>query len=281
MRPLKIFGVIVVLVALAFAPVAVPRADAAPRSVSACIPVATPAERAALADLTDPSDIKTYQDAADKISELRAALSKPNDYRGTFPIAFDEILKLVGPSIKSGIYDDPVWATNLAIEVVRLYVSALHDFVTGARPPAHWWQALRLTEQCDRSPGRVLMGQIFAHLIIDFPNALVTVKSEPRHTRDFYTFGGALVDATPAIIAAFKRTYGVDLEPLFTAWFLGDIIGDQRATTVLFQSTRTAAWVNNFGLQNPALHDATVAEMWVLYENATIFMNILEDLDQI
>ncbi|MGV9713964.1 DUF5995 family protein [Gordonia sp. NPDC003424] len=283
MRTLKSLGVIFTLSALIFGTitVAAPAASAAPTPVSACIPVETPKQKQDLAKLTDPTTIVTYDDAQKKIAALRKALSKHNDYRGTFPIAFDEILKLVGPSIKSGIYEDPVWATNLAIEVVRLYVSALHEFVTGGKPPAHWAQALRLTTHCDRSPGRVLMGQIFAHLIIDFPNALVTVKSKPKNTKDFYTFGGALVDATPAIIKSFKTTYGVNLEPLFTAWFVGDIIGDKAATTVLFQSTRTAAWVNNFGLQNPATHDATVAEMWVLYENATVFMNILERLGQI
>lgn len=269
------------MAAMASTPISGPHALAAPMPVSECVPTATPESERALAELTDPSDINTFDDARRTISELRAALSKPDDYRGTFPIAFDEILTLVGPSIESGIYDDPAWATDLAVEVVRLYVGALHEFVTGGTPPPHWEQALRLTTDCSRSPGRVLMGQIFAHLIIDFPHALVTVHSEPRHTRDFYTFGNALVDATPAITAAFENTYGVDLEPLFTAWFLGDIIGDTGATTVLFQSTRTAAWVNNFGLQNPTIRDATVAEMNLLYQTATVFMDVLERIDQI
>lgn len=43
----------------------------------------------------------------------------------------------------------------------------------------------------------MLTGAIVAHLVIDFPEALVTIGSTPDHTRDFYTFGEALVAAAP------------------------------------------------------------------------------------
>ncbi|WP_308127649.1 DUF5995 family protein [Gordonia paraffinivorans] len=215
------------------------------------------------------------------ISDLREELSTSDNYLGTFPIAFDNILDLVGPSIESGIYEDPEWATDLAIEVVRLYVGNLHEFVTGGKPQSHWAEAFALTKKCDRSPGRVLLGQIFAHLVVDFPYALENIGTNAGHTRDFYTFGTALVDATLTIVRDVKRTYGVDLHPLFTAWFLGDVIGDSQATTLLFQSTRTAALVNSFELQNPATRGATVAEIDALFRTSLFALDQMEKLGQI
>jgi len=245
-------------------------------ATSACVPASTPESEAALADLTDPAGIETFPQARDRISAVRAELTHSDDYRGTFPLAFDEILDLVGPSIDSGMYDDPVWAADLAVEVVRLYLADLHEYVTGGTPSPHWAAALALTEDCDRSPGRVVTGAIFAHLIIDFPKALVNIGTTAENTRDFYTFGGALVDATPGIIADFEKTYGTDLEGLFTGWFAGDIFGDELATTLMFQAVRTIALVNSAGLQNPVTRDATVAEMNLLLGTANIALDGLE-----
>ncbi|MEO9329127.1 DUF5995 family protein [Gordonia aurantiaca] len=255
--------------------------EAAAAPATRCVPASTPESEQHLADLTDASKIKTYDDARTAISDLREELSTSGNYLGTFPIAFDNILDLVGPSIESGIYEDPEWASDLAIEVVRRYVGNLHEFVTGGKPQAHWAEAFALTEKCDRSPGRVLLGQIFAHLVVDFPYALENIGTNAGHTRDFYTFGTALVDATPTIVGDVKRTYGVDLHPLFTAWFLGDLIGDSQATTLLFQSTRTAALVNSFGLQNPVTRAATVAEIDALFHTSLFALDQMENLGQI
>lgn len=60
-----------------------------------------------------------------------------------------------------------------------------------------------------------------------------------------------LVEAAPVIAGECEATYGVDLGPFFTGWFVGDLGGDTVTTTFVFQSARTAAWVNNFDLQNP------------------------------
>ncbi|WP_024794007.1 DUF5995 family protein [Tomitella biformata] len=252
---------------------AVPTADS---PASSCRPASDAESDARLAELTDPAGVTTFDEAQERISALRTELSNPEDLRGTFPIAFDNILDLVGPSIESGIYDDSEWATALAVEVVRLYLAGLHEYVTGGTPAAHWAAAFALTEDCDRSPGRVLLGQIFAHLIIDFPHALVTIGTTPEHTHDFYTFGEALVDATPAIATDFEATYGVDLGPLFTGWFVGDVIGDKTTTTVMFQSVRTAALINSFGLQNPATRDATLIEMDLLLRAANLSLDGME-----
>ena len=245
-------------------------ADSAP---SHCVSAAPQAEIAAL---TDPAGIDTFDDARTRIAELRDLLTRSDDYRGTFVLAFDEILELTGPTLDSGIYDDPEWASALAVEVVRLYLANLHEYVTGGSPAPHWADALALTEQCDRSPGRVLLGAIVAHLVVDFPEALVTIGSTPEHTRDFYTFGEALVDAAPVIAEEFEAVYGVDLGPFFTGWFVGDLVGDTETTTFMFQSARTAAWVNNFGLQNPATHDITRLEMNVAVDAATVVLDGLE-----
>lgn len=262
-------------VVLAASLVAIPVASASPAdgTPSACVSDAPDAEIAAL---TDPAGVDTFDAARERIGQLREVLTRSDDYRGTFVLAFDEILELTGPTLGSGIYDDPEWASDLAVEVVRLYLSNLHEFVTGGTPAPHWADALALTEQCDRSAGRVLLGAIVAHLVIDFPEALVTIGSTPEHTRDFYTFGGALVDAAPAIAYEFESVYGVDLGPFFTGWFVGDLVGEKETTTFMFQSARTAAWVNNFGLQNPATHDLTRLEMNVAVDAATVVLDGLE-----
>lgn len=262
-------------VVLAAAVAAGPAASAAPAgpAPSVCVSATPVAEIAAL---SDPAGIETFDDARARISGLRELLTRSDDYRGTFVLAFDEILELTEPTLDSGIYDDPEWATALAVEVVRLYLANLHEYVTGGTPAAHWAVALAETERCERSPGRVLLGSIVAHLVIDFPEALVTIGSTPEHTRDFYTFGGALVDAAPLIADEFEATYGTDLHPFFTGWFVGELVGESETTTLMFQSARTAAWVNNFGLRNPATHDLTRLEMNVAFDAANLVLDGLE-----
>ncbi len=181
--------------AMIFTPIAAAApVDPGATAVSDCVPADSAAD---LGALTDPAGIETFADARARISALREVLARSDDYRGTFVLAFDEILALTEPTLSSGVYDDPVWAENLAVEVVRLYMTNLHEYVSGGTPAPHWASAFALAEQCDRSPGRVLTGAIVAHLVIDFPEALVTIGSTPDHTRDFYTFGEALVAAAP------------------------------------------------------------------------------------
>ncbi|UYP20311.1 DUF5995 family protein [Rhodococcus sp. Z13] len=256
---------------------AAPTVAAAPvppgRAPSQCVSTVPVSDIAAL---TDPQGIDTFDDARARIAELRQLLTRSDDYRGTFVLAFDEILELTGPTLDSGIYDDPEWASALAVEVVRLYLSSWHEYVTGGTPAPHWANALALAEQCDRSPGRILLGSIVAHLVIDFPEALVTIGSTPQHTRDFYTFGEALVDAAPAIASEFDATYGVDLGPFFTGWFAGNLFGKTETTTFMFQSARTAAWVNNFGLQNPATAGVTRIEMNLAVDAASVVLDGME-----
>ncbi len=262
-------GLATLLVASPVSAVPIP-SDPVPSQCVSAVP------EAEIAALTDPAGIDTFDDARTRIADLRDLLTRSDDYRGTFVLAFDEILELTGPTLDSGIYDDPEWASALAVEVVRLYLSNLHEYVTGGTPAPHWADALALTEQCDRSPGRVLLGAIVAHLVVDFPEALVAIGSTPTHTRDFYTFGEALVDAAPVIADEFEAVYGVDLGPFFTGWFVGDLAGETETTTFMFQSARTAAWVNNFGLQDPATHDITRLEMNVAVDAATLVLDGLE-----
>lgn len=262
-------------VAAAPAASAAPTASAVPTDAvaSACVS-ATPV--ADIAALTDPAGIETFDDARARIAELREVLSRSDDYRGTFALAFDEILELTGPTLDSGIYDDPEWATALAVEVVRLYLTNFHEYVTGGTPAAHWAEAFAETERCDRSPGRVLVGAIVAHLVIDFPEALVTIGSTPDHKADFYTFGGALVDAAPVIADEFEATYGTALHDFFTGWFVGDLVGETETTTLMFQSARTSAWVNNFGLQDPDTHELTRSAMNAAFGAANVALDGLE-----
>ncbi|MBM7457432.1 DUF5995 family protein [Rhodococcus coprophilus] len=260
---------LVIAVAAAPAASAMP-ADSAPSACVSATPVAD------IAALTDPAGLDTFDDARARIAELREVLTRSDDYRGAFVLAFDEILELTGPTLNSGIYDDPEWASALAVEVVRLYLANLHEYVTGGTPAAHWAEALAETEKCDRSPGRVLLGAIVAHLVIDFPEALVTIGSTPEHTRDFYTFGDALVDASPVIADEFAATYGTNLHDFFTGWFVGDLLGETETTTFMFQSARTASWVNNFGLQNPDTHDITRLGMNTAFGAANVVLDGLE-----
>lgn len=267
-----------VAAALFGAVVCAPVAAAAPGgqgtpALAACAGIEPSSE---LATLTDPAGIETFADAQARIGALREVLTRSDDYRGTFVLAFDEILTSTEPTLTAGIYDDPEWAEELAVEVVRLYLANLHAYVTGGTPAPHWAAAFALTEQCDRSPGRVLTGAIVAHLVIDFPEALVAIGSTPQHTRDFYTFGEALVAAAPVIADEFERVYGTDMEPFFTGWFVGDLVGDTPTTTFMFQSARTVAWVNNFGLQNPATRDLTRAEMNLAVDAASVVLDGLE-----
>lgn len=269
----------VVATAIVVTPVATatPTAPSA-TAASTCVPADSSAD---LGAITDPAGIDTFADARARIGELREVLTRSDDYRGTFVLAFDEILALTEPTLTSGVYDDPVWAEDLAVEVVRLYLINLHEYVTGGTPAPHWAAAFALTEQCDRSSGRVLTGAIVAHLLIDFPEALVTIGSTPEHTRDFYTFGDALVAAAPVIAEEFQRVYGTDMEPFFTGWFVGDLVGDTPTTTLMFQSARTVAWVNHFGLQNPATRDITRAEMHLTVDAAGVVLDGLEAIGTI
>ena len=89
-------------------------------------------------------------------------------------------------------------------------------------------------------------------------------------------FGEALVAAVPVIADEFEYVYGTDMGPFFTGWFVGDLVGDTATTTFMFQSARTVAWVNNFGLQNPATRDITRAEMNLAVDAASVVLDGLE-----
>ena len=251
-------------------------ADPVAPVVSQCAPGASGTEQHRLVELTNPAGIDSYGTARGRIAHLHELLVPSGDYRGTFVLAFDEILELTGPTLTAGIYDDPQWASDLAVEVVRLYMANLHEYVTGGTPAPHWADSFALTEQCERSPGRVLTGAIVAHLVTDFPEALVTIGSGVENTADFYRFGEALVAAAPRIAEEFEVVYGTDLGPFFTGWFVGDLVGAEETTTLMFQSARTVAWVNNFGLQNPATRDATRVEMQLATAAAGKALDLLE-----
>ena len=75
-----------------------------------------------------------------------------------------------------------------------------------------------------------------------------------RHADDFEQFGLDLVGVTPKIISELGYHYGVDAEPFFTGFFLGDwvdgIWGENTMTTFAFQAIRQKAWLNGLLLQD-------------------------------
>ncbi|WP_127783953.1 DUF5995 family protein [Rhodococcus sp. X156] len=275
----KIAGITLALAVLAppAAAVAGPSAaPAGPASSSVCRVDFAAEQQQRLVTLTDTSTLTGIEDARARVGELVQRLTDAGDYRGTFAVVYQEILDKTIPALDDGTFADPAWARALSVHFVATYLDNFHRHLTGGQPTPYWQAYYDLTAQCDRSPGRIVSEGIATHLVVDFPQSLVAVDTKHSHLRDYVVYGESLVAAAPSIVERMRAVYGVDLEPFFQLWLVGDVFGQTQTTTALFQSVRAVAWANSIGLKSPLTRALTTAKIDGTWRAAGVVLDGLE-----
>ncbi|MGA3541570.1 DUF5995 family protein [Micromonosporaceae bacterium DT194] len=222
-----------------------------------CVVQSTQSEQQRLVALTDVGTLAGIEDARARVVEINELLAARGDNRGTFSLVYKEILDKTIPALTDGTFRDPRWARNLSVDFVTRYLENFHAHLTGGTPTPYWQSFFDLAADCDRSPARVVGEGISTHLVVDFPDSLIAVDTRTRHLRDYTVYGEALVEAAPGIVERMREYYGVDMQPFFQLWLVGEVFGETTATTGLFQSVRAVAWTNAVGLRLHERHART------------------------
>lgn len=236
----------VLCLTLAFAPTA--------SAATTCRADLTGSERAELAALSNVSAGVTLRGARTSVNRIAQILVPKRDYRGLFPLFYRAILDDAIPALERGDFSDDAWSERISIDFVRRYLDNFNRHITGRTPTGPWKNFYNRTAKCSLSPGRVVMSALSAHLVVDFPESVLTAGSSSANKGDFFAIGDQLVGTTPRIVADIKSAYGYDLAPFFKLWFASDIFdpalgGPGQTTYYFFQGVRALAWANGLALK--------------------------------
>ena len=203
---------------------------------------------------TDLSTLDSIYDVEERIDLLEELFTDNADVRGTFPTVYRPITELAVASIEAGVFEHQAWTESLVISFAARYLDNLRGHLLAQEITNSWDRYYDLSFDCSSSPLRVGSVGIVVHLVVDLPKTLAEIETNSAHEDDFEAFGLSLVEATPEIIDELSEHYGVNAEPFFTGFFLGDWVdgafGDDTMTTFVFQSIRQKAWTNGQFLQD-------------------------------
>ena len=203
---------------------------------------------------TDLESLETIYDVEERIILLEELFTDNADVRGTFPTVYRPITELAVASIEDGVFEHQSWTEALVVSFAARYLDNLRGHLLATEITNSWSRYYDLSFDCSASPLRVGSVGIVVHLVVDLPKTLAEIESTEEHQADFETFGLSLVEATPEIIDELGLHYGVNAEPFFTGFFLGDWVdgafGEDTTTTFVFQSIRQKAWTNGQYLQD-------------------------------
>ena len=203
---------------------------------------------------TDLTTLNTIYDVEERIDLLEELFTDSGDVRGTFPTVYRPITELAVESIEGGVFEHQTWTESLVISFAARYLDNLRGHLLAQEVTDSWARYYDLSFDCSSSPLRVGSVGIVVHLVVDLPKTLAEIETTPEHADDFEAFGLSLVSATPEIIDELSWHYGVNAEPFFTGFFLGDWVdgafGEDTMTTFVFQSIRQKAWTNGQFLQD-------------------------------
>lgn len=229
-------------------------------------------EQQRLLELADPATLLDLHDAQNRATEIRALFTKYDDYRGTFAIFYKAVLDGAVPSIDRGDYQDREYVTAVSFDFFQRYLTNLHGHLTGGPVTESWKNFYDMTADCTKSPGRVLLAALNAHVIIDLPRSVAAAGSTPADFADYLLVGDRLQEATPIMFADFGRVYGQDVSSFFGGSIFGDafdlLAGQDSAQYTALQSARVYAFANGLELQTPtaALAEARMRASWFAAE---------------
>ena len=203
---------------------------------------------------TDLTELRSIEDVEERIALVDDVFTARKDVRGTFSTVYRPITSKAVRSVNDGMFEHKEWTEDLIIAFSERYLINLRAHLLNGEVSTPWERYYDLAFNCSSSPLRVASVGIVVHLVVDLPSVLAEIETSERHADDFEQFGLDLVGVTPKIISELGYHYGVDAEPFFTGFFLGDwvdgIWGENTMTTFAFQAIRQKAWLNGLLLQD-------------------------------
>lgn len=287
-------GLVVVTAALALSGTAV--ATAAPAAVPAAV-CGTPlseGEQATIARLSDTSDLTgaslaRLETAVARLREITEILVAHRDRRGVFGIGLDAVEQVaVMPLQRDPLaFQNREYAHRISLDLLSRYLDNLHAEFTGAPVEPQWQRYFETAAQCEISGARAAMVGYAAHLAVDLPYAVAAVNSKPENAPDYFKIVAAIAYSGDQIIDRTKQVYDADLGPLWRLYFFGEgldlLLGKGVATRPMLVAGDLAAnvviFANGLALQDPALHDATTAEIRTLFDTADTAFTVLDQIN--
>jgi hypothetical protein len=259
------------------APPALPRSLPVPSSrPSSASSTAAPTARAALRALAEPSTVTTPEELLSRLKRLEVALA--GDGRVVFPAVYAAITKASVRLVADRGVDDVARSRALIVDFGRRYLHALAAQLDGAAVPAHWQRHFALA--AGHKPSlRAAASAINAHLSVDLAESAHARGATRAFADDFATFGRALAQATPDVVAALAR-HGVDGQRFVQGWFVGDVVdgiaGPGTTSRLGFQLVRAEAFTNAMLLREAAIPPGLVrAAMNVACKNRETTLDVL------
>ncbi|MEU2039949.1 DUF5995 family protein [Nocardia niwae] len=276
----QVFRALVSAATVLVAAVAVgPTALAAPTGTACGTPL-TPAETAAIAELSDTgtltgSSLGQLEQAVDRHRKITRILVGHRDLRGVFALGLDAVEQAAVLPLQRdpASFDDPEWAHRISLELLSRFLRTVHAEFTGAPADPHWANYFALSRRCALSPARVAMAGYNAHLTVDLSYSVAAVGSTAANARDYYRIVDAIAQQGALIVEATKAVYGGDLGPLWRFYFVGEgldlLLGRGVATGPLLRLADAGAnvviFANGLAMRDPAAVPAVVAEIDALW----------------
>ena len=207
-----------------------------------------------LLEYSDSTSINSVDDVEDKLTGIADIFSNIQDNRGAFAVMYRPITENALDSIYAQEFTHDLWTRELVIEFASRYFDNLRANLLAQPMTTYWQRYYNLSEDCSASPARIAAVGVTTHLLIDLPESLAAISSEPQHQDDYEYFGLGLVEATPTVIADLDYAYGTNSGGFFQGYFIGNWVdsvwGESTTTAFAFQSIRGKAWRNGRWLQD-------------------------------
>jgi hypothetical protein len=267
-------------------------ASAAP-AAAACGTPLTPAETAAIAELSDTgtltgSALRRLEEAVDRHRRITEILVAHRDPRGVFALGLDAVERAAVLPLQRhpASFDDPEWAHRISLELLSRFLRTVHAEFTGAPVDPHWAHYFALARHCELSPARVAMAGYNAHLSVDLSYSVAAVGSTAANAGDYFRIVDAIAQHGALIVDATKAVYGGDLGPLWRFYFVGEgldlVVGRGVATGPLLRLADAGANVvilsNGLAMQDPVAAPVVTAEIDTLWRGLDLAFEVLSDL---
>jgi hypothetical protein len=197
--------------------------------------------------------VTSAADFSSRIERIDDIFVANQDPRGAFSSLYRVITNQAVNSLRQGIYQDNVWASELVTDFGDLYLKNLYAHLTDQRVSAGWQRYYQLADNPNVTLERLACVGATVHLVVDMPDSLARIGTSAEHKEDFMNFGDQLLEAYPQMLASAREGYDNDMSNIFGLFFFGNvadsIAGEGTATRFGFQTIRNKAWIFGQRLQ--------------------------------
>lgn len=246
--------------------------NASPDPIStACGTPLAPAEIQSVIALSDTatlvgSDLDRFYAEVERNQQITEILTRHRDWRGLFAVGLDAIEWAVVVPLQNnpGSFADPRFGHAINTEVLRRFLTNLHNQFLGRPTDAQWTRYFDLAHQCGGSMTRVAMAGYNAHVDVDIPHSLAAVHAGLADEPDYSKVIVGDAGQTQLIVDRTRAAYGVEFEPLWQLVIAGS------------PALGTVAFVDGLALQNHLLAAATEAAIAAVWQATDVALMLLE-----